>query len=181
MPFDERLAPPDHSLSHLRRTPYHGPYANRMQKLRDWRPVDGLRRQLAVLGLHVSSLSPIIDPILKDTSVFGDCDALLEANVGVRLPVLHLKYCGGGKLIRVILLLAERKVARDDLVDGEDGELDVVPVLLMAKLCTQIEVEDLEMTGLGIDQEIPHGNVAVSDSQSEVEVVNGLGTVVGGG
>jgi hypothetical protein len=44
----------------------------------------------------------------------------------------------------------------------------------MAKLVSHIEIEELELIGLGVNQNIPCGNVTVSDSQVEIEVVDGL-------
>ena len=50
----------------------------------------------------------------------------------------------------------------------------VVRITSPAKLGTEIEVEDFEMVSLGVNEEIPHANVAVNNSQSEVEVVDSL-------
>ena len=76
------------------------------------------------------------------------------------LPLLLLEHRRRVKLVRVVLL-AEGPVARDDLVEGEDGEFDVVAVLVVgerapvalvrlavaAQLGGEVEIEYLEVVG----------------------------------
>ncbi len=92
------------------------------------------------------------------------------------LPIWPFKCQRGFKIRREVMLFSEGKVACDNLVEGEDGHFDVVAAFLVselevlifvtfpANLGTHIEVEDLQIVGLGIDQKIPHANIAVDYS-----------------
>lgn len=80
------------------------------------------------------------------------------------IPRLLLNHHGHVELVRVVLL-AEGKIACDNLVQSEYGRLDVVAVLVVAidvppvglvpfpaELGAQVEVKDLQLVGLGVDQ-----------------------------
>lgn len=126
-----------------------------------------------------------MDPVLKNASVLGDPDALLKANIRVSYPLLLLEDHGYIKILWVVLF-PKRQVVRDDLVEGEYGQLDIVALFLVAKRVVvllvafpsqfraKIEVKDLEFVRLRVDEKVPCADIAVYYAQSEVKIVNSL-------
>ena len=128
-------------------------------------------------------LFPPIYPFLQNTAIFGH--RVVELNIRVLFPFPLSKHGRRFQLVG-IEIQAETKLARDDFVQRENDELDIVAVLLVPKLATVvlvsrptqfspvIEVKELDSICFWVDEEVPRAYIAVNNAQAEVEVIDSL-------
>jgi len=132
-------------------------------------------------------LSPPFRPFCENSPVFLDRTVEFCCLVFCPCP---LAYDLGFVQLVGIELPAETKLAGDELVDGEDDELDVIAILVVlkleqvafvsfpAQLGGAVEVEELDIIGFSVNQEVPWAYIAVDDAEAEVEVIHHLRSLI---